>query len=130
MSVTGAADLRLVGQTLDILLDTKKVGTAVVTPDGSFAAKVRAPSRRRRARARYQARVGGVDSQKLRLARRMVATTLTRSGSNLVLRGIVNPPRPRKRPAVQVERFLSCRRREKVKIPKVRPGRSGRLACG
>lgn len=128
VSVTGAADLRLVGQTLDILLDTKKVGTAVVNPDGSFAAKVRAPSRRRRARARYQAKVGGAESQKLRLARRMVATTLTRSGSNLVLRGIVNPPRARKQPAIQVERFLSCRRREKVKIPKVRPGRSGRFS--
>ncbi len=67
-------------------------------------------------------------SQKLRLVRRMVATTLARSGDNLVLRGVVNAPRARKQPAIAVDRFLSCRRREAVKVPKVRPGRSGRFA--
>ena len=67
-------------------------------------------------------------SQKLRLERRMVATTLTRSGANLVLRGIVNPPRARRQPAIAVDRFLSCRRREQVKVPKVKPDRRGRFA--
>jgi hypothetical protein len=128
VSVTGAADLRLVGQTVEILLDGKRVGTAVVRPDGSFAARVKAPSKRRRARARYQARTGSTASQRLRLERRMVATTLTRSGANLVLRGVVNPPRARKQPSIGVERFLSCRRREKVKVAKVRPNRAGRFA--
>jgi hypothetical protein len=89
---------------------------------------VKAPSRRKRARARYQARVGSTVSQKLRLVRRMVATTLTRSGSNLVLRGVVNAPRARKQPAIAVDRFLSCRRRETVKVPKVKPDRRGRFA--
>ena len=122
VAVTGAADLRLAGRTVEILLDGSRVGRAVIGPDGAFAARVAAPSRRRRARARYQARVGTTASQRLRLARRMVATTLTRSGVNLVLRGIVNPPRARRQPAIAVDRFLSCRRREGVKVPKVRPG--------
>ena len=59
----------------------------------------------------------------------MVATTLTRSGPNLVLRGVVNPPRARKQPAIEVERFLSCARREKVKVPKVKPDKAGRFSA-
>ena len=128
VAVTGAADLRLAGQTAQILLDGKPVGSAKIGASGAFAARVKAPTRRRRARARYQARVGTTVSQKLRLVRRMVATTLTRSGSNLVLRGVVNAPRARKQPAIAVDRFLSCRRRETVKVPKVRPNRRGRFA--
>ncbi len=58
----------------------------------------------------------------------MVATALTRSGGNLTLRGVVNPPRARRPAVVQVERFLSCRRRETVKVPRVRPGKDGRFA--
>ena len=126
--VTGAADLRLAGQTADILLDGRKVGSAKIGASGAFAARVTAPARRKRARARYQARVGSAASQKLRLVRRMVATTLTRSGGNLVLRGVVNAPRARTQPSIAVDRFLSCRRREKVKVPNVKPDRRGRFA--
>ena len=128
VAVTGAADLRLAGRTAEILLDGKRVGTAAIGADGAFAARVKAPSKRERAKARYQARVGSTASQKLRLARRMVATTLTRSGANLVLRGVVNPPRARKPPAIAVDRFLSCRRREAVKVPKVKPDKRGRFS--
>jgi Tol biopolymer transport system component len=128
VAVTGAADLRLVGRTAEIVLDGKRVGRAVIGSGGAFAARVKAPSKRRRAKARYQARVGSTASQKLRLVRRMVATTLTRSGAGLVLRGVVNPPRARKQPAIAVDRFLSCRRRQVVKVRKVRPDRRGRFA--
>ena len=128
VAVTGAADLRLAGRTAEIVLDGKRVGTAVIGSSGAFAARVKAPSRRRRAKARYQARVGSTASQKLRLVRRMVATTLTRSGAGLVLRGVVNAPRARKQPAIAVDRFLSCRRRQAIKVPKVRPDRRGRFA--
>ena len=89
---------------------------------------MKAPTKRKRAKARYQARVATAASQKLRLVRRMVATTLTRSGDNLVLRGVVNAPRARKQPAIAVDRFLSCRRRETVKVPKVKPDGRGRFA--
>ena len=128
VAVSGAADLRLAGQTAQILLDGKPVGSAQIGSSGAFAARVKAPAKRKRAKARYQARIGSTASQKLRLVRRMVATTLARSGKNLVLRGVVNAPRARKQPAIAVDRFLSCRRREAVKVPKVRPNRSGRFA--
>ncbi len=98
VAVTGAADLRLAGQTAQILLDGKPVGSAKIGASGAFAARVKAPAKRKRAKARYQARVATAASQKLRLVRRMVATTLTRSGDNLVLRGVVNAPRARKQP--------------------------------
>jgi Tol biopolymer transport system component len=128
VAVTGAADLRLAGRTAEILLDGKRVGTAAIGADGAFAARVKAPAKTRRRKARYQARVGSTASQKLRLARRMVATTLTRSGANLVLRGVVNPPRARRPPAIAVDRFLSCRRREAVKVPNVKPDKRGRFS--
>ena len=105
VAVTGAADLRLAGQTAQILLDGKPVGSAKIGSSGAFAARVKAPTRRKRARARYQARVGTTASQKLRLVRRMVSTSLTRAQGNfLVLRGVVNAParaqaaRDRRRP--------------------------------
>jgi hypothetical protein len=116
VSVTGTADMRLAGQTTEILLGGKRVGTAVIGSDGSFAAKVPAPPATRRKAARYQARVGATVSQKLKLERRMVATTLTRSGSSLVLRGTVTKPFASKPAAIQVERFLST------------PDRNGRFA--
>jgi hypothetical protein len=128
VSVTGTADLRLVGQTAAILLDGKRVGSAVIGSDGNFAAKVPAPAANRRHRARYQARVGATASQRLKLERRMVATTLTRSGSNLVLRGTITEPFARKPATINVQRFLSCRRQEKVKVAAVVPDRSGRFA--
>jgi hypothetical protein len=58
----------------------------------------------------------------------MVATTLKRSGGRLVLRGVVNPPRARKQPRIAIDRFLSCQRRQTVKVPKVKPDRLGRFA--
>ena len=45
-----------------------------------------------------------------------------------MLRGVVNPPRARRQPAIAVDRFLSCRRRETVKVPKVKPDGRGRFA--
>jgi hypothetical protein len=128
VSVTGTADLRLSGQTAEILLDGKRVGTVAIGGDGNFAVKVPAPAKKRRKAARYQARVGTTASQQLKLERRMVATTLTRSGSNLVLRGTITKPFARTPAAIQVERYLSCRQREKVTIAKVLPDRRGRFA--
>jgi hypothetical protein len=128
VSVTGTADLRLAGQTAQILLDGKRVGSAKIGADGSFAVKVPAPTDKRRKHARYQARVGATASQKLKLERRMVATTLTRSGSNLVLRGKVTKPFALAPAAIEVERFLSCRRQEKVAVAKVVPDRNGNFS--
>lgn len=128
VSVTGTADLRLAGRSAEIRLDGKLVGRAAIRPDGNFAAKVAAPPFLQRASARYEARVGDVKSQQLKLERRMVATTLTRSGSVLVLRGQVTKPFARKPAAIEVQRFLTCRRTEKVKVARVVPDRKGKFA--
>jgi hypothetical protein len=93
-------------------------------PDGGFATRVPVPSAKRRARARYQARIGTATSQQLRLVRRMVATTLTRSGDVLVLRGRVTQPFSRRTP-IEVERYLSCSRRVPVPVARVVPNARG-----
>jgi hypothetical protein len=58
----------------------------------------------------------------------MVATTLTRNGSSLVLRGRITGPLAGRPAAIAVQRFLSCRRRENVAVVRVVPDRSGSFA--
>jgi hypothetical protein len=128
VSVTGTADLRLAGATAEILLDGRRVGTAPIGADGSFATRVAAPAATRRKNARYQARVGTTSSQKLKLERRMAATSLTREGSFLVLRGKITKPFATKPAQIQVERFLSCQRQEIVKTAQALPSRGGTFA--
>ena len=130
--ISGAADLRLVGRTVQIFLGQRapgvRVGRTKIRPDGSFELTVKAPrGARARQSARYQARVGRTRSQRLRLVRRMVATTLTRSGDTLKLSGILLRPFARPPAAIEVERYLSCRRREKVAVARVTPTRNGRF---
>jgi len=130
VAVTGAADLRLVGQTLEILLDGKPVGKAVVGTTGAFAAKVRAPARARRANARYQARIGTARSENLRLERRMVAATLTRKGSTFTFTGRISKPFAGRLATIAVQRYVSCGRKSPITVlAQVRPSRtSGRFS--
>jgi hypothetical protein len=58
----------------------------------------------------------------------MVATTLTRSGSQLMLRGTITGPFAGRPAAISVVRLLSCRRRAKVGVVTVVPDRTGRFA--
>ena len=130
--ISGAADLRLVGRTVQIFLGQRspgvRVGMTKIRPDGSFELTVKAPrGARARKSARYQARVGSTRSQRLRLVRRMVATTLARSGNTLKLSGILLRPFARPPAVIEVERYLSCRRREKVAVARVTPRRNGRF---
>jgi hypothetical protein len=100
----------------------------VVQSDGSFKASIKAPKGRlARKAARYQGRVGATRSQRLRLERRMVATTLVRLGDTLKLTGVLLRPFTRPAAVIELERYLSCRRREKVAVRTVRPNRSGRF---
>ena len=125
VSVTGTADLRLVGQTAQILRDGKPAGKAPIRSDGSFGAVVPAPPKARARTARYVARVGSTASQALRLERRMVATTLRRVGNTLVLRGRISPPFARKPAAIGIQRFLSCRQRQRVAVARAVPNARG-----
>jgi hypothetical protein len=125
VSVTGTADVKLAGKTADILRDGAKVGAAKIQPNGFFAARVAAPPKKKLRTARYQAKVGTDASQKLLLQRRMLALTLTRSGSNLVFKGRITPPFAKKPAVIEIERFLSCSKSEKVQIARVVPDRRG-----
>ena len=79
VSVTGVADLRLAGQTAEILLDGKRVGTRRDrAPTGASPRGSRRRPPGAAPEARYQARVGSTSSQRLLFQRRMVATSLTR----------------------------------------------------
>lgn len=127
VSVVGAADLRLKGRTADILLDGKRVGRAVIRSDGSFTAKVRAPSKARRARARYQARVASTASQNLRLERRMVNAGLTRRGNIITLSGRVTKPFARRADTIRIQRYRSCGVKDTIRVRSVRPDRFGRF---
>jgi hypothetical protein len=71
--------------------------------------------------------VGQTRSQRLRLVRRMVATTLTQTGNALELRGVLLRPFTRPVSVIEIERYLSCRRREGVDTVEVRPNRRGRF---
>jgi hypothetical protein len=125
--------VRLVGQTVEIFLGQRapgvRVGRTKIRADGSFELTVKPPKgARARKAARYQARVGTTRSQRLRLVRRMVATTLTRSGNALTLSGVLLRPFTRPPAVIEIERYLSCRRREKVAVAKVTPRPSGRFS--
>ena len=128
MWVSGAADLRLKGRAVDILLDGKRVGTAVVGSTGAFQATVRAPSRARRTRARYQARAGAALSQNLKLDRRMVAARLTRNGNTFTLTGQVSRPFARRPATIGIQRYSSCQTKTSVAVKTVRPTASGHFS--
>ena len=127
VAVTGAADLRLRGRTVAILLDGKRVGNAVVRSTGAFAATVKAPTRARRARARYRAVVGSARSQNLKLVRRMVAARLTRTGDRLTLTGRLTKPFAARPAKIGVERYVACGRKQTLRVKAVRPSRTGRF---
>jgi hypothetical protein len=132
VQVTGAADLRLVGRVVGIFLGQrapgKKVGSARVQPDGSFETTIPAPrGAQARKAARYQARTRGAHSQRLRLVRRMVATTLSRTEDSAELSGVLLRPFTTPPAFVVIERYLSCRRRQRVDVVPVRPNRRGRF---
>ena len=128
VGVSGAADLRLAGRTVEILRDGQPVGTALVGAAGGFSARVAAPPRARRSSARYRARVGATLSQSLKLQRRMVAVDLTRRGSTLALSGLISGPRARRPATIGLQRYRSCGRKDTVTIRTVRPDRVGRFS--
>jgi hypothetical protein len=76
----------------------KRVATARVAPDLSFSTTAPLPARRLRSsdRARYVARVGGLRSRALKLARRMFLRSVTRAANRLSVAGQVVKPLARK----------------------------------
>ncbi|MDO9354799.1 MAG: Calx-beta domain-containing protein [Solirubrobacteraceae bacterium] len=72
--IGGLALLRYAGQTVRIRAGSKVVGETTVGADGAFSATVPAPSAAARSTVRYSAGVAKVNSQALKLERRLVIT--------------------------------------------------------
>jgi hypothetical protein len=123
----GYADSRYIGRQVDIyFLGTgRRVARPVVRRDGSFEATAPLPPRGMRAtdRARYQARIGGERSLRLKLLRRMRVFSVRAYAGRVTISGRVVPPLGRPRRLIEVRRRISCGEWQVVK--RIRPTLTG-----
>lgn len=116
--ITGQAAPSLAGRRVNLFVSSRtrkrvkavQVGRALVAPDGSFAARVAKPPRRIRS-PQYFARGGGARSTALELDRRMFVDGLALQAGQIVLRGHVTRPLPRRGTKVSVFVQTDCRTR-------------------
>lgn len=112
VELIGAADTSLAGRTVAITLlaSHKHVASAVVQPDGFFAATAALPAPKIRFtnRARYQARIGVLHSSYLKLTRRMLVESISSHGGKVTIRGQVIRPLAEPRATILVKRRVSC----------------------
>ena len=117
MRLVGVADRRFAGRTVSIVFVPrgKVVAKPKVAADGSFSATAPLPPKRLRNSnaARYEARIGGERSLKLKLARRMRIASIGVAGGKVVV-AAPSSARSRARKAdrmVELQRRVSCTRR-------------------
>jgi hypothetical protein len=127
VALLGAADKGLIGRrvTITFLANHKRVATAVVGSDGFFGTTAALPSRRVRFtnRANYQASIGAVRSQGLKLTRRMLVDSVTSRAGKVVIRGRVIRPLAQPIAVILVRRRVSCS--STVTVKRIKPGRNG-----
>jgi hypothetical protein len=128
--LTGAADKRFVGKTVDIHFvppfgGGPRVAQAKVGKDGSFATTAPLPAKAIRGtnRARYQARLGKERSLRLKLKRRMVVNTVKVSGGKVRISGRVSRPLAAPTRTIEVRERISCKRWRLVR--KIKPKSNG-----
>jgi hypothetical protein len=123
----GAADRRFAGRRVTIIYtDTnRRVARPRVGRDGLFRATAPLPplAVRHTNRARYQARVGGERSLRLKLQRRLHISATKQRGRAVVLSGWISRPLASPIQRVVVTRRVSCGRVEVVK--RFKPRRNG-----
>jgi hypothetical protein len=126
----GAADLRYVGQHVDVvsLWNGKVVARPVVLADGTFAASAGQPPKSLRTsnRARYQARIGSERSLELKLFRGMLVDQMTSSDGNVTIKGRVVGPLARPSRAITIKRRVPCT--TEVTVKSIKPDAKGRFA--
>ena len=126
VSLLGAADARRYAGKKVALVSTwngKTVATPTVGQDGLFRAKVGLPPAKLRGgnRARYEARLAGESSLKLKLVRRMFVDSVKTSGRKITITGHVTKPLASPRQTITVTRRVSCGRVEAAQRFKPRP---------
>jgi uncharacterized repeat protein (TIGR01451 family) len=118
------------GRTVTLLFRGRRVGTATVATDGTFAATVPLPplSVRTSNRTRYQAVLGSLRSLNLKLARRMRATELSSSAGTVTIDGRVTSPLARPVRTVTLRQYKDCRGTDYLVVKRnVKVSASGRF---
>jgi hypothetical protein len=127
VALLGAADASLIGRkvTITLLANHKRVATAVVGADGFFGTTAALPSRRLRFtnRASYQASIGAVRSQYLKLTRRMLVDSISSRAGKVTIRGRVIRPLAQPIATIRVQRRISCS--SVVTVKRIKPSRNG-----
>ncbi len=125
----GAADKRYIGRRVGIVFTAtgRTVARPKVLSDGTFAATAVLPSRaiRNTNRARYQAVRGGERSLRLKLARRMVVSSLSSRNGRVTIAGRIIRPLGKPIQTISLRRRVSCTRY--VSVKRFKPSRSGRF---
>jgi hypothetical protein len=127
--LVGAADRSLIGRRVNINFTGtgRRVATAIIKRDGSFAAtsKLQGKSLRGTNRERFQAVLGRQKSLDLKLSRRMRVASTRASHGKVTITGRVLPPLAQPGRAIEVRRRVSCNR--DVVVGRVHPDRAGRF---
>jgi hypothetical protein len=126
VNLIGAADARRYAGKKVALVSTwngKTVATPTVGQDGLFRAQVGLPPAKLRGgnRARYEARLAGDSSLKLKLVRRMFVDAVKTNGRKITISGHVTRPLASPLQTITVTRRVSCGRVEVAKRFKPRP---------
>jgi hypothetical protein len=123
----GAADKSLAGKIVSIVFQAtgKVVAQVRVGKDGAFTTTAPLPraSIRNTNRARYVAKAGGERSLNLKLARRMIVTSISSKGGSVTIRGKVVRPLAKPVAPIILKRRVTCKTLETVKTFK--PKRNG-----
>jgi hypothetical protein len=116
----GVADKQLAGQIVTLLFAAsgKIVATTKVRSDGSFSATAPLPPAKLRAsnKARYQARIGKQRSLNLKLARRLLVTTVRAAGGKVTISGRVVGPMAAsaKDRVIALQQVLACSKTQRI----------------
>jgi hypothetical protein len=129
VKLRGAADRRFIGRRVRIVFSAtgRTVARARVRANGTFTTTAALPRRsiRNTNRARYQAVLGKARSLRLKLARRMVVTSVSSRRGRVTITGRVIRPLARPIRQLKLMRRVSCTRSVVVKRFKLAP--SGRF---
>jgi hypothetical protein len=127
--LVGAADRSLIGRRVNINFTgtDRRVATAVVKRDGSFAAtsQLQGEALRGTNRERFQAVLGRERSLDLKLFRRMRVDSTRAAHGEVTITGRVLPPLAHPARAIEVRRRVSCNR--EAVVGRVHPDSAGRF---
>ncbi|MBO9533331.1 MAG: hypothetical protein J7513_10195 [Solirubrobacteraceae bacterium] len=129
--VRGVAKARFVGRTVDVILahGKKKVGSAVVKADGTFATRVPLPpaSIRGTNAAFYYGQIKTAQSNRLKFTRRMEVDELAATNGAVTFKGRTTLPRSEHQKVVVLKRRVTCTKY--VTVGHVHPDSKGRFSA-